>query len=376
MSEILIKNVESKKDMKRFIEFNYELYKNHPYAVPDLYVDLAKTLSDKNAATEFSEFQPFIAIRDGKVVGRVVAIINRKANEAWNVKAVRFGWVDFIDDLEVSQRLIDAVTAWGKERGVTEIRGPLGFTDMDPEGLLIEGFDQLGTMATAYHYPYYKKHFETMGFEKDTDWIEVRMDVPKEVPERLIKVSEMVMDRYGVGIRKFKKATQIRDTFGQDIFHVINEAFKPLFGYSELSKKQIEQYVALYLNFVDPKLVSTIVDKDGKLIGVGIVLASLAEALQKAKGKLFPFGWFHLLKALKWKHADHIEMMLIAVLPEWQRKGVNALFFYDLLPYFISGGYKWVETNVELENNTKVQSQWQFFNPKIHKRRRCFKKMI
>ena len=376
MSDIIIKKVNSKKDLKRFIEFNYELYKGNPYAVPDLYLDLANTLSSKNAATEFCDFQPFLALRDNKVVGRIVGIINRKANKTWNLNSVRFGWIDFIDDRAVSKALIEAVENWGREHGMTTLQGPLGFTDMDPEGLLTEGFDELGTMATAYHYPYYKEHLEALGLEKDADWIEMKMNVPKEVPERLVKVAEMVMQRYGVSIRKFKTASQLRDAFGQEIFSVINEAFKPLFGYSELSKKQIDQYVSLYLNFIDPKLVSTVVDKNGKLIGVGITMPSIVEALQKSKGKLFPMGWYHLLKALKWKHSDHIEMMLIAVLPEWQRKGVNAIFFYDLLPYYINGGYKWVETNVELEHNDKVQSQWQFFDPRIHKRRRCYKKAL
>ena len=259
-----------------------------------------------------------------------------------------------------------------------EIQGPLGFTDMDPEGMLYEGQEELGTMVTIYNYKYYMDHMAALGYEKDADWIEWRLEIPRKtgVPERLLKVANLAEERYGVQIVKFKKAKDIAKRYGREIFDVINAAFAPLFGYSELSDRQKDQYVKMYLGIVDPKLVSTIADKDGNLIGTGICMPSLSEALQKCKGKLFPLGWYHILKALKWKHANHLEMLLIAVRPEWQSKGVNALFFKDLLPYFISEGYDWCETSVELEVNAKVQTQWKFFEGRIHKRRRCWKKMI
>lgn len=378
MAGVTIKKVESKRDLKKFIEFSYKLYKGHPYYVPDLYFDLKNTLGDKNAALEFCERQAFLAYKDGEIVGRVVAIVNHKANEAWKQKAVRFGWIDFIDDKEVSKALLDTVEQWGKERGMTEMIGPLGFTDMDPEGMLYEGFEELGTMSTSYNYPYYPEHMPPLGFVKDNDWIEIRLEVPREtgVPERLTRVANIVQEKYGLQIIKFKKAKDLARKYGHEIFDVLNDGMKVLYGYNALSEKQIDQYVKMYLGVVDPKLVSCIADKDGNLIGTGICMPSLSKALQKCGGKLFPFGWYHLLKALKWKHDNHLDMLLIAVRPEWQTRGVNALFFKDLLPLFISEGYDWCETSVEMEDNIKVQQQWIYFERRIHKRRRCWKKSI
>ena len=376
MSQITIKRVQTKDEMKQFIRFNYELYKDNPYSVPDLYEDMVSTFSDKNAAMEFCDAEYFLAYKDGQLSGRIAGIINKRANETWNLKAVRFGYIDFIDDEEVSKALIETVIQWGKERGMTEIQGPLGFTDMDAEGMLIEGFEELGTNATIYNYPYYPVHLERMGFEKEADWIELSIDVPAEVPERLTRISKIVMEKYGLQIKKYTSSAKLAKEYGHEIFRVINAAFKPLFGYSELSEKQIDQYVKTYLPFVDLKLVSTIVDKEGKLIAVGISMPSLSRALQKAKGKTFPFGWYHLLKAIKWHHPDTLDLMLAAVVPEYQGKGVNAVLFHDLLPIYISEGYKHVESNPELEVNDKIQSQWIYFERRQHKRRRCYKKNI
>ena len=376
MSQITIKRVQTKDEMKQFIRFNYELYKDNPYSVPDLYEDMVSTFSDKNAAMEFCDAEYFLAYKDGQLSGRIAGIINKRANETWNLKAVRFGYIDFIDDEEVSKALIETVIKWGKERGMTEIQGPLGFTDMDAEGMLIEGFEELGTNATIYNYPYYPVHLERMGFEKEADWIELSIDVPAEVPERLTRISKIVMEKYGLQIKKYTSSAKLAKEYGHEIFRVINAAFKPLFGYSELSEKQIDQYVKTYLPFVDLKLVSTIVDKEGRLIAVGISMPSLSRALQKAKGKTFPFGWYHLLKAIKWHHPDTLDLMLAAVVPEYQGKGVNAVLFHDLLPIYISEGYKHVESNPELEVNDKIQSQWIYFERRQHKRRRCYKKNI
>lgn len=378
MGNITIKKVETKKELKTFIRFNYELYKDNPYSVPDLYEDMLNTFSEKNAAMEFCDAVYFLAYRDGKVVGRVAGIINNKANKTWNVKAVRFGWIDFIDDEEVSRLLIEAVEKWGKEHGMTEIQGPLGFTDMDAEGMLIEGFEELSTMATIYNYPYYSKHIEKLGFEKDVDWIELLMTVPREtgLPDRLKRIAELVMTKYNLQIKKYTSGKKLAADYGQEIFSLINEAFKPLFGYSELSQKQIDQYVRMYLPILDLKLVSLITEADGRLIGVGISMPSMSRALQKAKGKLFPFGWWHLIKALKIKKPKILDLMLVAIKPEYQGKGVNSLLFYDLLPIYISEGYEYVETNVELETNAKVQQQWIYFERRQHKRRRCFKKSL
>lgn len=379
MAKITIREVETKKELKKFIRFNYELYKDNPYSVPDLYEDMLNTFSDKNAAMEFCKAKYFLAYNEkGEIVGRVAGIINEKANKKWDRKTVRFGWIDFIDDIEVSKTLLDKVEQWGRENGMTEMQGPLGFTDMDAEGMLIEGFEELSTMATIYNYPYYPVHMEKLGFEKDADWIEMRLTVPREtgLPERLKRIAEIVMEKYNLSIKKYTSSKKIAKDYGQDIFKLINEAFSPLFGYSELSQKQIDQYIKMFLPFLDLKLISLITEADGKLIGVGISMPSLSRALQKAKGKLFPFGWFHLLKALKWEKPKDLDLMLVAIKPEYQNKGVNSILFYDLLPIYIEEGYEYVETNVELETNTKVQSQWIYFERRQHKRRRCFKKEL
>lgn len=379
MAKITIREVETKKELKKFIRFNYELYKDNPYSVPDLYEDMLNTFSDKNAAMEFCKAKYFLAYNEkGEIVGRVAGIINEKANKKWDRKTVRFGWIDFIDDIEVSKALLDKVEQWGRENGMTEMQGPLGFTDMDAEGMLIEGFEELSTMATIYNYPYYPVHMEKLGFEKDADWIEMRLTVPREtgLPERLKRIAEIVMEKYNLSIKKYTSSKKIAKDYGQDIFKLINEAFSPLFGYSELSQKQIDQYIKMFLPFLDLKLISLITEADGKLIGVGISMPSLSRALQKAKGKLFPFGWFHLLKALKWEKPKDLDLMLVAIKPEYQNKGVNSILFYDLLPIYIEEGYEYAETNVELETNTKVQSQWIYFERRQHKRRRCFKKEL
>ena len=376
---ITIKQVETKKELKRFIRFNYELYKDNPYSVPDLYEDMLNTFSEKNAAMEFCEAAYFLAYReDGTLVGRVAAIINRKANEQWGLKTVRFGWIDFVDDEEVSEALLRKVEEWGRERGMTQVEGPLGFTDMDAEGMLIEGFEELSTMATIYNFPYYQRHVERLGFEKAADWVELLMTVPKEtgMPERLKRIAEIVMKKYDLRIKKYTSSKKIARDYGQEIFRVINEAFRPLFGYSELSQKQIDQYIKMYLPVLDLKLVSLITEANGRLVAVGISMPSMSRALQKAKGKLTPFGWWHLLKALKLKKPKTLDLMLVGVLPEYQGKGVNAILFYDLLPIYISEGYDYVETNPELELNDKVQQQWIYFERRQHKRRRCYKKAI
>lgn len=375
---VTIKQVTTNKDLKKFIRFNYELYKNNQYSVPDLYEDMLNTFSDKNAAMEFCEAAYFLAYKGNEIVGRVAAIINKKANKTWNLKTVRFGWIDFIDDEEVSKALLDKVEEWGRERGMDTIQGPLGFTDLDAEGMLIEGFEELSTMATIYNYPYYPQHMEKLGFEKDADWIEMLMTVPKEtgMPERLSRIAEIVMKKYDLRIKKYTSARKIAKDYGQEIFKVINEAFKPLFGYSELSQKQIDQYVRMYLPVLDLKLVSLITEANGRLVAVGISMPSMSRALQKAKGKLTPLGWWHLLKALKFKKPKILDLMLVGVLPEYQSKGVNSILFYDLLPIYISEGYDYVETNPELEEDNKVQQQWIYFERRQHKRRRCFKKAI
>lgn len=369
--------VTTKKEMKQFICFNYALYKDSPYAVPELYTDVRDTLDpNKNAAFEFCEAQPFIALRDGKVVGRIVAIINHKANSVWNKKAVRFGWVDFIDDVEVVDALFATVEQWGRERGMTEAHGPLGFTDFDPEGMLVEGFDRIGTMATIYNYPYYPVHLERMGYVKDVDWMEYLLTAPEALPEKHARITRIVKEKYGLRVVKYTSHSKLARERGVAIFELLNEAYADLYGFSALSPKQIQQYINSYLPLLDLRLVPIIVDKNDNLIGFGVLLPSLAKAFQKARGFMFPFGWWHLVKALKWNSTQTTEMLLVAVKPEYQGKGAVALIFDDIIPVHNNLGYKWSESNPELESNSKMQAQWDYFERENHKRRRAYMKKI
>ena len=374
---ITIKKVETSKELKQFIRFNYEMYKDNPYSVPDLYDDMLNTFSrKKNAAFEFCEADYFLAYKDGKLVGRVAAIMNNRANETWNKKEVRFGWIDFIDDTKVSDALLKTVEAWGKERGATEIVGPLGFTDFDAEGMLVEGFDQLSTMATIYNYPYYPEHMVKHGYEKDADWVEFKIYIPDAIPDKHKRISEIIMRKYGL---KIVKCTSTKDInkYGQAIFDLMNEAYSQLYGYSALSPKQIQQYIKMFLPILDLRMVTLVVDSEDQVIAAGISMPSLSEALQKGKGRLLPFGWYHLLKVIFMKkYPKVLDLLLVAVKPEYQNKGVNALLFYDLIPVYQKIGFEYAESNPELELNDKVQAQWEYFKTEQHKRRRCFKKEI
>lgn len=375
MSAVEIRKVESRRDLRTFIDFHYDLYEGNEYDAPNLYTDEVNTLrKDKNAAFDFCEAEYFLAYKDGKLVGRVAAIINSRANERWQRKSVRFGWIDFIDDIEVSRALIDTVKAWGKERGMNEIEGPLGFTDMDAEGMLVEGFDQLSTMATIYNYPYYPEHMQRLGMEKSADWVEMKVYVPEQIPEKHKRISDIIARKYDLHIRKLKSKKEIRETgVAHDIFRLINDAYEPLFGFSRMTERQIDQYVNMYVPVLDLRMVSIVENAQNEIVAVGISMASLSRALQKAKGRLLPFGWWHLLKALMWKRPKVLDLLLVAVRPDYQGKGVNALLFTDLIPVYQKLGFEYAETNPELELNEKVQNQWQYFKTEQHKRRRCFK---
>lgn len=376
MSVNIVK-VESRKQLKTFIRFNYELYKGNEYFVPDLYEDTMNTLrKDRNAAFEFCDADYFLAYRDGKVVGRVAAIINNRANEKWGRKTARFGWVDFIDDKEVVDALFTTVEEWARKRGMTEVEGPLGFTDLDPEGMLIEGFDRLGTMATIYNYPYYPEHMQRLGYTKAADWVEFMFKVPEEIWEKAVRVSAIVERKYNLRIVKGMSRSEVAKRYGKQMFDLINECYAELHGYSELSEKQINQYIKMYLPVIDMRLASFIVDKDDNLIGIGVSIHSLAMAFRKAKGRLFPFGWWHILKVLFIKHPKRLDFLLVAIKPEYQSKGVFAMMFNHLLGNFIKMGFVDVESNPELEDNKKMLSQWDNFDKEQHKRRRAFRKEL
>ena len=381
MAKTIIRKVTDKKGLETFIQFHYDLYRGDAYDVPNLHSDEVNTLSaDRNPAFDFCEAQYFLAYQDEKVVGRVAAIINHKANKRWGQQRVRFGWIDFIDDRDVSKALLQAVEDWGREKGMKEAVGPLGFTDMDPEGMLTGGFDQLGTQATIYNYPYYPQHIEALGgWLKDNDYVEFKLMVPEEVPEKYAKIAAMIEKRYNLHARKVTRREVFKEGYGQRIFEIINETFKDLYGYSELSQKQIDHYVKMYLPMADLNLITLIEDwnADKKVIGVGITIPSLSRALQKCRnGRLFPFGWWHVLRALKFQKTEGVDLLLLGVLPEYRAKGANALLFADLIPWYQKYGYKWGESQVEMETNEKVQSQWGPLKPENHKRRRCYVKSL
>ena len=372
-----IVKVENKRQLKKFIDFGNELYKGNPYFVPELFADAMTTLrKDRNAAFDFCEADYFLAYRDGKIVGRIAAIINKNANEKWGQKAARFGWVDFIDDNEVVDSLFGAAEAWARERGMTEIQGPLGFTDLDREGMLIEGFDRIGTMATIYNHPYYPKQMERMGYTKDAEWVEYLLKVPEKRWEKAQRVSAIVEKKFGLSVVHCKSRSELAKRYGKAIFELVNECYSELYGYSPLSQKQIEQLIKMYVPVIDLRLIALIVDKEDNLVGLGISIYSLSEALQKAKGKLFPFGWWHLAKALFFKHPKRLDFLLAAVKPEYQSTGAFAMVFNELLGHYIDMGFVDVESNPELEDNLKIQSQWSEFERELHKRRRAFKKEL
>ena len=374
---ITIKEIAGNRALKKFVKFSIDLYDGNEYYVPALVLDEVGTLSAKsNPAFDFCESVYYMAYRDGNPVGRIAGIINHKVNEKTGEKSARFGFVDFIDDKEVSKALFGAVENWARSKGMDTLDGPLGFTDMDPEGMLVEGYDQLGTQASIYNYPYYVDHIEALGFKKAVDWVEYKIKVPECVPEKHQRISDIVQRKYNLRVLKFKKTSEVyAGNYGEKIFDLINAAYDELYGYSALSQRQIDYYVKMYIPLLRLENVALIVDQEDNLIAVGIAMPSLSKALQKSRGRLFPFGFIHLLKALKGKN-DGVDLLLVAVRPDYQSKCVNALLFSNLIPVFIRNGYKFAESNPELEENEKVQSQWQYFEREQHKRRRAYTKKI
>ena len=367
----------TKRNLLKFVHFPIDdLYRDSEYFVPPLVTDELNTLRpDKNPAFDFCEAVYYLAYRDGIIVGRVAGIINHVCNERSGKKEARFSYIDFIDDAEVVDALIDAVTKWGKSKGMEHLTGPLSFTDMDPEGMLVEGFDRVGTSGGIYNYPYYPKHMERLGFVKDADWIEMLITIPKDIPEKMQRISDLVSQRYNLETIKYTDRKKLVADYGDAIFKLINVAYDDIFGYSPLSDKQIKHYIKMYLPFLPLNDLAMAVEKETReLIAVGISIPSMARALIKNRGRLFPMGWKPLLQAFK--RNDVVDLMLIAVKPEYQNKGVNSLLFTDLIPCFNENGYKVAESNRELELNSKVLKQWEYFETDQHKRRRAFTKEI
>lgn len=366
----------TKSELKKYVKFGIDLYKGNDCYVPPLVFDeIDSLIPEKNPAFDFCKAQAFMAYRDGKPVGRITAIINNVVNERTGEKTMRFGWVDFIDDKEVVDALFKAAEDWGREQGMTSIVGPMGFSDMDHEGMLTDGFNELGTMATIYNYAYYPKHMERMGFEKDAGWIEFRITIPEAIPDKYQRIADIVRKKFNLRSVKFTSRKKLKEKYGQALFDLINEAYDKLYGFSPLTQRQIDYYIKMYLGFLRLNDVSVIVDENEKLVGLGITMPSFSRALQKSGGKLFPFGWWHILKAMRGK-VDTVDLMLIAVAKEYLGKGVNALLFTDLIPGYVENGYKWAESNIELEDNSNVQKQWEYFEYRQHRRRCAYKKSL
>lgn len=364
--------------MDDFVRLTERLYAGCPYYVPDMDTDIRDTFDPrKNAGLDFSEIQPFIAYdENGNVVGRIAGIVNHRANEKWHTKNVRFGFIEFIDDKDVSAALLEAVEHWGRERGMDCIQGPMGIFDFDKEGMLVEDFDRMGSMVTIYNPPYYPEHLEALGYEKEVDWLQVSIEVPKDVPAKYARVAALSKEMFGLHTRKLTKFDISRCGYGKKVFGLLNEAYSSLFGYTEMSDRQIETYLKRYLPLLDLRMLSVVEDEKGELVGVAITMPSLSHALRKSKGRLWPLGWFYLLRALKWRREEKAEMFLVAVRPDYQGLGVNALFFNDLIPVYNRLGFRYAETGPQLEDNMKELNQWKPLHPTFTKRRRCYKKKL
>jgi len=368
--EIEIKKVSSRRDLKKFIGFPYKHFAGNKFWCPPLRFDEMNTLrSDKNPAFDFCESGYWLAFRDGKIVGRIAGIINYKSNERWNEKLVRFGWIDFIDDLAVSSLLLDTVTAWGKEKGLTGIHGPLGFSDMDNEGMLIQGFDELATLASIYNYPYYPKHMEKLGFQRVADWVQYEFSIPPEIPDKVERMTQLVMEKYKLRVLKVKKAKEFLP-YARKMFTTLNQAFDELYGYTPLTDKQMEVYTKQYFGFIRPEFVSFVIDQHDDVVGFGISMPSLTKALQKCNGKLFPFGFLYILMALR--KNDTIDMYLNGVRPDYQAKGVNALYYNAMHKAYLEKHINKAITNPQLEDNAKALTIWKNFNGRQHLKRRCW----
>lgn len=363
--------------MDEFVHLPRRLYAGNPCYVPDLESDIRETFDPvKNAALEFSDIQAFLACDGtGKTVGRIAGIINHRANEKWHTRQVRFGFIEFVDDVDVADALLRAVEDWGRERGMDTVVGPMGIFDFDKEGMLVEDFDQLGSSITIYNPPYYPRHLEALGYVKEVDWVQARIEVPAEVPARYARTAALAKEMYGLHVRKLS-VREMLDGYGRKVFQLLNQAYSPLYGYTELMDRQIDDYVKRYLPIIDLRLVPVVENAEGELVGAAVTMTSLSRALQQSGGRLWPFGWFYLLRALRWKRSDKADLYLVAVRPDYQGLGVNALFFADLIPVYNELGIRQAETGPQLEDNLKELSQWAPLHPTFGKRRRCYKKKI
>jgi GNAT superfamily N-acetyltransferase len=375
--KVEVRKVTCRQSMDDFVRLPRLMYRGVPQYVPDLERDVVAVFCRKsNPGLEFSDVQPFVAYRDDVPVGRIAGIVNRKANERWQQRVVRFGLIEFIDDLDVSRALLDAVAQWGQEQGMDTLQGPLGITDFDKEGMLVEDFHLTGTMNTIWNPDYYPRHMEALGFQKAVDWLQIRIGIPKETPLRYSRTAQYVREQIGLRVVKMGDAGIEPRRYARQALEMFNEAYAPIFGFSALSETQITAFLDRYLPLLDRQMAPIVLNEQGEVVGAAVTIGSLSRALQKADGRLWPTGWYHLLKALKWKHEDTVEMLLVGVRPDYQGMGVNALFFDDLIPIYNRYGFKWAETGPQLEDNIRELSQWKALQPEYVKRRRCYIKEL
>ncbi len=372
-----IKEVTTRRQLREFVNYPENLYRDNPYYVPPLVFDQMDTLDQKKgAAQEFCKSKLYLAYKDGKPAGRVAAIVNELANEQWDHKEVRFGWYDFIDDREVSRALMDKVEEFGRQYGMESVVGPLGFTDFDPEGLLVEGYDQMSTMALIYNYPYYVDHIESMGFGKDADWIEYKVYLPEVFPERVGRMADIVKTRANVHLKQLNRKIVHKEDYGHKILKLINECYKDLYNFTVLPDKMADKYLGFYLDILDLRFVSIVENEKDEIVAFGITMPSIAKALQKSRGKLFPFGWWYLMRSLFIKREEGVEMLLVGVRPDYRNTGVNTLVQADVFRKYTEAGMKWAETNAILETNIKNQGQFKEFEHDCKKRRRSYIKKL
>ena len=375
--KVEVRKVTCRRNMDDFVRLPRLMYRGVPQYVPDLERDVVAVFCRKsNPGLEFSDVQPFVAYRDDVPVGRIAGIVNRKANERWQQRVVRFGLIEFIDDLDVSRALLDAVAQWGQEQGMDTLQGPLGITDFDKEGMLVEDFHLTGTMNTIWNPDYYPRHMEALGFQKAVDWLQIRIGIPKETPLRYSRTAQYVREQIGLRVVKMGDAGIEPRRYARQALEMFNEAYAPIFGFSALSETQITAFLDRYLPLLDRQMAPIVLNEQGEVVGAAVTIGSLSRALQKADGRLWPTGWYHLLKALKWKHEDTVEMLLVGVRPDYQGMGVNALFFDNLIPIYNRYGFKWAETGPQLEDNIRELSQWKALQPEYVKRRRCYIKEL
>ena len=377
-SNIEIREVQTKAELRKFVDYPNELYKDVPQFVPAFYGDdLADWDKKKNPAFDYCEARCFLAYRDGKIVGRIGAILSHKSNDTWDTNRMRFTQVDFIDDPEVSSALFQAVEDWAKEKGCAQIHGPLGFCDMDREGMLVEGFDRRSMFITYYNHPYYNEHLTRLGYVKDTDWVENLIDIPtpdSETGVKLHRLAERVLKRGIYHKADITRKGQITARHIEDVFRLVNKAYAPLYSVVELTEKQIKKYANKFVPLVNPNLLCLIYDNEEKLVAFGVCAPSMAEAMKKHRGRLFPIGWVDVLRALS--KNDTMDLLLIAVDPDVQGLAINAVIMDHILQGANKMGITKAESGPTLELNEKVQSQWKFFEREQHKRRRCYVKDI